>query len=224
MEINKIIARQILKKTFLRDGYLRIRLGKSYEVRLFPKDNEQLKEIRLSISALGIKVSNTFTKHGRIVQPIYGKEITYQFLKLKPSTALERDPYLKSDKLEMPKKPEPQPRTKYNQKELPKEIYKQAMKSDQLKFIERTVCFHLKISPTLIKSNLRSQEVVLARHLIMYFARLDTPFSLTFIGIYLGNRNHTTILHGSNKIVSLMKKDMEINKLVKTLSVKLKSE
>lgn len=55
---------------------------KEYEIRLIPKDREELEMIRAAISELGLYVCNTFIKHDRIVQPIYGKEITLKFQNL----------------------------------------------------------------------------------------------------------------------------------------------
>lgn len=94
-------ARYFLEQVFLRNGYLRIRVrkkikankrlgiyelkgyGKGYEIRLIPKDEEELKEIRSAISELGLTVCNTFIKHNRIVQPLYNKVMTMEFEKLR---------------------------------------------------------------------------------------------------------------------------------------------
>jgi hypothetical protein len=90
-----------LEQIFLRNGYLRIRIRKKqenkknlkstkekpsvkeYEIRLIPIDREELGLIRAAITELGLYVSNTFIKHNHIVQPIYGKEITLKFQKLR---------------------------------------------------------------------------------------------------------------------------------------------
>jgi len=101
--ISKRKALQILENIFLRNGYLRVRnesklelnssknYKKGFEIRFIPIDLEELEMIRTSISKLGFTVSNTFIKHGHIVQPLYGKKITLEFLKLKEEEKIYYD-------------------------------------------------------------------------------------------------------------------------------------
>lgn len=101
LSVSELKARHFLEQVFLRNGYLRIRVrkkvkdkkglgiselkqsGKGYEIRIIPEDSEELEMIRAAISELGLNVSNTFIKHNRIIQPIYGKQITLEFEKLR---------------------------------------------------------------------------------------------------------------------------------------------
>lgn len=88
-------ALSILKEIFLSNGYVKVRdeikvqsLGaqqykKGFEIRFLPKNQDELKLLQNAISSLGYKVSNTFLKNGKIVQPLYGKEITLIFQKFK---------------------------------------------------------------------------------------------------------------------------------------------
>ena len=63
-----------------------------------------------------------------------------------------------------------------------------------------TATYHqLSMDDMLSKS--RTKEVVRARQVAMYLAREETEASLPQIGVALG-RNHSTILHGYNKIAN----------------------
>ena len=56
-----------------------------------------------------------------------------------------------------------------------------------------------------LKSKKRNQEIAYPRQIAMYLCRNMTDESLNSIGSYFGDRDHTTVLHGINKI----KEDME---------------
>jgi len=53
----------------------------------------------------------------------------------------------------------------------------------------------------------RTRDVAMARQVVMYLARDLTEMSLPQIGEALGGRDHTTIMHGCNKIAALFEKD-----------------
>lgn len=53
----------------------------------------------------------------------------------------------------------------------------------------------------------RTKEVAAARHMAMYLAREETDASLPQIGEALGGRDHTTVMHGWEKIASLIEQD-----------------
>jgi chromosomal replication initiator protein len=55
------------------------------------------------------------------------------------------------------------------------------------------------VDKKLISSKNRSLEVGVARHLLVALLRKHTDLSLTQIGIYLGNRSHSTVLSYLNK-------------------------
>ena len=90
-----MLAMNVLKKVFLRNGYLRIKdssrieesktqkYKKGFEVRLVANDEAELELIRAAISALDLHVAKSFQKGKQMVQPIYGEEITRKFEKLK---------------------------------------------------------------------------------------------------------------------------------------------
>lgn len=55
-----------------------------------------------------------------------------------------------------------------------------------------------------MRSSTRGARLAYARHIAMYFGRKMTPKSLPLIGRVLGNRDHTTVLHGVRKIERLL--------------------
>lgn len=84
-------AIRILMEIFIRNGYVRIKdesklkangsnsYKKGYEIRFLPKDDIESERLQTAISTLNFYVSKTFMKHGRVVQPLYGKDITLEF-------------------------------------------------------------------------------------------------------------------------------------------------
>lgn len=65
--------------------------------------------------------------------------------------------------------------------------------------------FNVSIDRLLSKD--RSKDIALPRQVAMYIMRKDANFSLPKIGSELGGRDHTTIMHGCDKVDSLLKKD-----------------
>ena len=57
----------------------------------------------------------------------------------------------------------------------------------------------------------------------MYLARELTDLSLPKIGERIGGRDHTTVLHGVDKIGRLMGEDREIYNLIQELTTTIKS-
>ncbi len=58
----------------------------------------------------------------------------------------------------------------------------------------------------------RTKDVAFARQMAMYLAREETDASLPQIGDTLGGRDHTTIMHGWEKIASLIEQDDRIRR------------
>ena len=68
-----------------------------------------------------------------------------------------------------------------------------------------TVAEHFHISPADIASNKRNSEIVIPRQIVMYLCRnmLDSP--LKQVGSFVGKRDHSTVIHGINKIEEELK-------------------
>lgn len=70
--------------------------------------------------------------------------------------------------------------------------------------ISEIVAEHFKISKDDIKSSKRSNNIAFPRQIFMYLCRKLTNLSLQEIGEYLGGKDHSTVLHGCNKIETML--------------------
>lgn len=68
----------------------------------------------------------------------------------------------------------------------------------------QTLCSFYGIKPSQLKSQKRNSNLVLARHIFMYLLRTELKTPLTEIGHLLGGRDHTTVMHGVEKIEKLI--------------------
>lgn len=84
-----------------------------------------------------------------------------------------------------------------------------------------TVAEHFNISPADIASHKRSSNIVQPRQIAMYLCRsmTDTPFKL--IGTLLGKRDHSTIMHGTEKIAADIKTNESLNNTIETIKKKI---
>lgn len=73
--------------------------------------------------------------------------------------------------------------------------------------VMEAVCHYYKVSPVELFSDSRKRSIAFPRQMAMYLARTETDASLPQIGVKLGNRDHSTILYGYEKIASLMETD-----------------
>ena len=74
------------------------------------------------------------------------------------------------------------------------------------------------VDKRLVLSKNRSEQVSNARHLFIYLMRKHTEYSLNQIGLYVGNRSHSTVLSSIKKVEDSpgLKKEINIfnNKLL----------
>ncbi len=87
--------------------------------------------------------------------------------------------------------------------------------------IQEVVSAHFKIPLTLLTSSKRTKQVAMARQVAMYLARELTKNSLPDIGRYFGGRDHTTVLHGCDKIKELLEHDAKLRAEVDLLVTRL---
>lgn len=71
-----------------------------------------------------------------------------------------------------------------------------------------------KVSTGDILGKNRQKDLVIARQIVMYLLREEFKFSLVSIGESLGGRDHTTIMHGVEKIKSDIKSNINLRELV----------
>lgn len=83
------------------------------------------------------------------------------------------------------------------------------------------VAEHFHISADDIKSTKRNSEIVLPRQIAMYLCCNMTSAGLKKIGAEMGNRDHSTVLHGSKKIAAEIKTSDSICSTVEILKKKI---
>lgn len=80
---------------------------------------------------------------------------------------------------------------------------------------------HMNISVDDIQSNKRSQDIAIARQLVMYLARTYTDKTLQTIGDILGGKNHATVVSGVKRIEDKINKDPQFRATVEVLIKKI---
>jgi chromosomal replication initiator protein len=76
--------------------------------------------------------------------------------------------------------------------------------------IVNAVSAYYRISSDEIYGKSRTSAVATARQIAFYLCRTQTNLSLPKIGQIFGNRDHTTVLYGYNKIADEMKNRREL--------------
>ena len=102
-----------------------------------------------------------------------------------------------------------------NNKDIDLELAKKVMKNFTrtagremtIENIQKMVCEFYHVDYDKLLSNTRKSEVVLARQITMYFAKMFTKQSLKAIGEHFGGKDHTTVLHSCKTVKNLMETD-----------------
>ncbi|MGB3905558.1 MAG: chromosomal replication initiator protein DnaA [Anaerolineae bacterium] len=63
-----------------------------------------------------------------------------------------------------------------------------------------------------LRGSRRTKHLALARQVAMYLSREETKTSLVQVGAALGNRDHTTVLHGHDKIARQIEEDEQLRR------------
>ncbi len=87
--------------------------------------------------------------------------------------------------------------------------------------IINVVSEHFGVKPEDITSKKRNSEFVMPRQVVMYLCRELTDTSYANIGKLLGKKDHTTILHGANKIAEEMTINEELKNKVEIIKKKI---
>ena len=87
--------------------------------------------------------------------------------------------------------------------------------------IINVVSEHFGVKPEDITSKKRNSEFVQPRQVVMYLCRELTATSYTNIGKLLGKKDHTTIIHGVNKIAEDLKINEELKNKVDIITKKI---
>lgn len=120
--------------------------------------------------------------------------------------------------------------SKLEQKEVDMDLARHALKDivspDEKKiitpeYIISTVADYFSVTPSDLAGNKRNSKVVVPRQISMYLCREIIDTSLKSIGKQLGNRDHTTVMHGIEKIENELRYDMNLVKTIDILKKKI---
>ena len=100
-------------------------------------------------------------------------------------------------------------------------IYPNKPKEITPTLIINVVAEHFGVKPEDITSKRRNSEFVQPRQVVMYLCRELTDTSFTNIGKLLGKKDHTTIIHGVNKITTEMKTNEELKNKIDIITKKI---
>ncbi len=100
-------------------------------------------------------------------------------------------------------------------------IYPEAPNEITPSFIIKIVADHFGISPDDIVSKKRNAEFVIPRQICMYMIREYTATSLEATARILNKKDHTTVIHGINKIKEEMEKNRDIKNKIDIIKKKI---
>jgi chromosomal replication initiator protein len=86
-----------------------------------------------------------------------------------------------------------------------------------IEIIQRVVAEYFSLSPNDLKGKKKTQNIVFPRHLTMYIAREITEYSTTELGQSFGGRDHTTVMHGCQKIEERIRADPTLDSTIQTI-------
>lgn len=90
--------------------------------------------------------------------------------------------------------------------------------------IVEVVAEHYNITPADIYSKDKSRNISYPRQIVMYLCRKLTDLSVTEIGKTLGNRDHSTVLHGYEKVAKDINNDASLHNTIDVLIKKISPE
>lgn len=100
-------------------------------------------------------------------------------------------------------------------------IYPNKSKEITPKLIIDVVAEQFNVRPEDITSKKRNSEFVLPRQIVMYLCKEYTEYSFTNIAKLLGKKDHTTIIHGVNKISTEINTNEELHNKIDIIIKKL---
>ena len=87
--------------------------------------------------------------------------------------------------------------------------------------IIEVVSEHFQISVDQIISKAKSSDIVRPRQIAMYLCKNMTDSTVESIGVLLGKRDHSTVLHGVKKITEEYNKNENTRILIETIKKKI---
>lgn len=86
-----------------------------------------------------------------------------------------------------------------------------------IEIIQRVVADYFALSFNDLRGKKRTQAVAFPRQIAMYISREITEYSTTEVGLEFGGRDHTTVMHGCQKIEERMKSDPTLESTIQNL-------
>jgi chromosomal replication initiator protein len=86
------------------------------------------------------------------------------------------------------------------------------------------VTHHYGVTHDALVGSSRRKDIVTPRQVAMYLARQETNASLPEIGKFLGGRDHSTVLHGSQKISVEIEQNDELRRAIVSIRQELYRE
>lgn len=80
------------------------------------------------------------------------------------------------------------------------------------KLVISTICNYFNLSSKDLTGPKRQKELVLPRHITMYILAEELGMTVEKIGQLLGGRDHTTVMHGRDRIKDLISKDQALQR------------
>ncbi len=90
-----------------------------------------------------------------------------------------------------------------------------------IELINSIVAEHFDITPADIISTKKSRNIAYPRQICMYLCRQLTDISFKEIGGALGGRDHTTVMHGCDKITDDLKTDTSLVNIIEVIKKKI---
>jgi len=84
------------------------------------------------------------------------------------------------------------------------------------------VAEYYRLKPSQLKASTRVKEIVLPRQILMYLLRVELNLPLVEVGKIIGGRDHTTIMHGVEKITGLLKENEDLRVDISGIRQKLR--
>lgn len=86
----------------------------------------------------------------------------------------------------------------------------------------KNVCFYYNIKPTQLKGPRRTSSLARARQICMYLLQKELGMTLVEIGNILGGRDHSTVMHGVDKIEFLFQSEKGIQDEIQGITILLR--
>ena len=101
-------------------------------------------------------------------------------------------------------------------------VVQKETKTITIENIVKAVCKHFGLEESAIHTKSRKREIVQARQVATYLAKIYTDFSTSKIGKFIGNKDHTTVLHSCKTVKGQLEVDKSFCAEVKEIEDQLK--